>query len=252
MHNCHHAPANTFQKVIEFFPCDRLGLSGTPTRVDGRHPTMFATLGPIILAKTEEDSCNTVPLDVLIKRINGGDFVEFKMHKGEEIVDRVKMIANLTKCRYRNRQVAKLVRQRWLMGRSVVVFTERVAHAKWLVSLLEGLSVPCHIMLGGMNENEVLSRFESAKKHNIPIVTTIALNAEGTNFPKWDCGILASPVSNKHSLKQLVGRVKRKYPNKTRCEWIDIVDSDTPPLHRTFLAEREPFYRKHAENIEEE
>lgn len=238
----HRVAAETFQQVCHlFFARYRLGLSATPKRQDGKDPIIKANIGPVLVKGKQ------VPMKpkVLVKRTGwkiprfkrwNADKQEYEMvpipHAPGRMATVYKAMANNAA---RNKIIAEFVKQAYDKGRRIVVMADTIAHLEALHLFIAGFGIPGEhfgFYVGG-KKKELLD--QAADK---PVVmATYAMTAEGTNYPKWDTLVLATPRTN---VKQPIGRVMRWKEGKGTPIILDLQDDE--PIFKSFYNSREVQY----------
>ena len=104
-------------------------------------------------------------------------------------------------------------------GRNVLILSERVAHLEELASNLKDLGFSVGVMVGSSTK---LQRDEAQEQQII--CATVQLVGTGTNIPRLDTLIFASPIQK---VDQAIGRIRRVFPGKKPPFVLDLVDSNS-------------------------
>jgi superfamily II DNA or RNA helicase len=145
----------------------------------------------------------------------------------------------------RARQVIADVLAALSKGRNCLVLTNRTSHLETFAGLLREAGHDPVILRGGMGAKSraaALARLQPQPGGPpLLVVATGPYADEGFDCPALDTLFLATPVANKGSLTQCVGRILRSHENKTTAEVHDYLDERTGVL-AAMLAKRAPGY----------
>lgn len=238
---CHHLPSDTAYELSRqlqnaYF---RYGLSATPYRDDGTDLLIEAALGPTIARV--DTSCliregYLVPPRIVFLRPPppANDLTGLPYAR---LYDRA-VVRNVA----RNTLLADTARSEYNAGRSVLVLTAQVRHARLLHALL-----PEAELVTGQDpadrRKSVLERFRE-RRLRLLIATTLA--DEGLDLPVLDVLVLAGGGRSETRALQRVGRVLRPAEGKTQATIYDCWD-DVPILsehsrRRKCIYETEPLF----------
>jgi len=123
----------------------------------------------------------------------------------------------------RNRAVVAAV-QGFCNGRKTVVFAAGVAHAETLARKLRAAGIRAAHVDGAMSlerRREVLADFRAGR---LQVVTNCNVLTEGFDEPAVAAVVMARPTASEAMYIQQVGRGLRRYPGKTDCLVVDVVD----------------------------
>ena len=231
----HRLPAPTFSATASMFPgLRRLGLSATPTRIDGKEMLVYGHIGQV------EVCGQLVPMIPIVATYaspwkvpkRGGRKLFHSAGKDGHIK---KM---LMRDQARNELITHLLKKAYDQGRKTVVFSDQLAHLEQMHVMAAQSGIPTKDLtfyIGGM---KAPAREKASVK---PVIfATYQMMSEGTNIPWLDCCILASPRSN---VKQVVGRVLREHPGKPRPVILDIVDHDSH-VYASYAKKRWALYQE--------
>jgi superfamily II DNA or RNA helicase len=145
----------------------------------------------------------------------------------------------------RTRQVTADVLAALGKNRNCLVLTNRTSHLEKLAGLLREAGRDPVILRGGMgakSRTAALCRLQP-QPGGAPllVVATGPYAGEGFDCPALDTLFLATPVANKGSLTQYVGRILRSHEDKTTAEVHDYLDERNGVL-AAMLAKRAPGY----------
>lgn len=214
---CHRMGAEFFSQAAGYLPARlRYGMTATPDRVDGRERVFKAHIGEIIAEATGVPMVPKIYLvpsefKLPVKVTNG------KVRPVEPTVGRSSWVDRaLRRNAHRNKQLVRIIEYAHKHDRYTVVFSNERKH-------LEELHAACNIpddekgfYVGGMKQDALDT---SAVKSTI--FSTYQMGGQGTNYPWWDCCILATPMAN---IKQPIGRILREFPEKKQPVVFDICD----------------------------
>lgn len=235
----HRMAAESFSQCMWHFPAKyRIGLSATPTRKDGKDPVFLWHIGPVKVSAT---------LEVLIPKVllQATGWVVPRDKMGQQIphdFGRLGVLMKpITRNLARNALIVQILVSTLKAGRSTIAFSDSMEHLEILSDLLlqAGMSenqigfyvgLP-HARYGGVpgqKHRKEHQRQERAKQSIRPIVlATYQMASEATNLPWLDTCVLMTP---KADVVQIVGRIRREYPDKKPPVVIDLQDRDSRVL----------------------
>lgn len=219
---CHHVPAKTFRAVM--MRCNtlyRLGLSATPERADGLHPSTIlgplTTLTPTLPDEPSPGIFTGMNFDGSRITVDTYDYVCPEYSKPPPILnysDRVNHAAMLNVVAADSRRtenIARLIRS-ISTGRHVLCLVHRKAHAQDIATSLESIGVTCGIF----------SPTSKGCPETPVVISTFMYASEGFDEKRFDTLVLASPASD---VRQAVGRILRKMDDPKHAPLVvDIVD----------------------------
>ena len=250
---CHHVPAAAFEHAVKQIPARRwLGLTATPYRRDKLDGLIAMQVGPV--RHTIALSRDTVGQDTLpgTGRLTRVLYVHPTAYRYDGDADASRpggmtaIFRDLAADEQRARQVVADVLAALSKGRNCLVLTNRTSHLETFASLLREAGHDPVILRGGMGAKSraaALARLQLPQPGGPPLlaVATGPYAGEGFDCPALDTLFLATPVANKGSLTQYVGRILRSHANKTTAEVHDYLDERTGVL-AAMLAKRAPGY----------
>ena len=228
---CHHIAAEIFSKALpKVNSYYSLGLSATPTRIDGLSKVFNLYLGPIIYkAKVAEDKPVIVNI-IKYYDINPEYNKEELTSLGKLCVAR--MINNISQNVNRNNLILYLALDLVKKGKQVIILSDRRDQLSYLYGKINPhTSVGYYI--GGMKQRDL----DESEKSNI-ILGTFPMSSEGLDIPSLDAAIFATPKS---SIEQSIGRITRKVHKDLPIAY-DIVDCFS--IFENQLKKREKVYKK--------
>lgn len=233
---CHHVAADVFQQIVKEADARYLlGLSATPNRQDGKGPLVRFMLGPVryrvdAMEQAEKDGLNRV----LIPRFT--NFREpFNLDHPWEFNDACTAMIDDEN---RNTRIVQDVREALEQGRSPLVLTQRVEHAKKLESLMADLPAQIITLTGKDNPKERRAKQEILvnlqPEESLVLIATGQYAGEGFDLARLDTLMMVMPVSSKDLIAQFVGRLHRAYQAKSTVYVYDYVDHQNTMLLRMY------------------
>jgi superfamily II DNA or RNA helicase len=214
---CHHAPALTYQKIIEAYPdAILLGLTATPCRGDGRGlGGIFETIieCPQIADLIEQGHLVKTriyaPVDPNLRGVGtqNGDYVVSQLASR---MDRPKLVGDIIEHWHRHGE-----------RRPTVVFAVNVAHSIHLRDEFVHAGVRAEHIDGDTPKDERDATLARLASGAIEVVTNCMVLTEGWDMPEAGCCILARPTKQMGLYRQMVGRVLRPAPGKEYAVVLD-------------------------------
>lgn len=251
----HRMGADEFSKAMWYFKAAyRLGLSATPYRKDGRENVFNAHIGNVEVS-TE---AKALPFKV-IQAYTGWKVPHVWNYqtkkKGPLIIPWDRAIIGVKYLQDdvgRNRIIANFIRTALKRERNTVIFSDTVDHLKIIRDFLEEEGVMDSKDFGfyvGL-QSDVYKRPKKEqykgyredirdKAATLPVCgATYKMASEATNKPWWDTAVLATA---KADVVQIVGRIRREYPDKKTPVVLDLIDSNHE-VFATFGKKRRKWY----------
>ena len=219
---CHHAAANTYQKVFTYFhPKFILGLTATPERSDGEDMLeLFQNVAHKMDLKTAVERDILVPIrcirvktniDLSDVRINGIKYNSQDLESKLFIPERNNLIVDT----YAN----------YVKGKKTVIFCASVDHAADIAKLLREKGVNAEAVSGRdsvQQRERILSAYETG---DIDVLCACDLLNEGWDSPHTTVLFMARPTMSKTIYLQQLGRGTRKCKGKEDLLVFDFVDN---------------------------
>lgn len=203
----------------QFFAAQRLGLTATFDRADGRALLVEAHVGPVRV-KAEIEILQPKVFRFRSRwqcpRDRMGNPIKHSPGRVAHILHSV--FANA----HRNRMICHFARSSYQKGRRTVIFSDHLEHLDTLHMMLPAWGVPKQ-EIGHYYGSTSGAELKHAGTRKV-ILATYPKMAEGTDIPELDTLILAGPRSN---IEQTVGRILRECATKQPPVVFDIVDSDS-------------------------
>lgn len=208
---CHHIPANTFSRLVDAsYAKNKIGLSGTVERKDGRHVLLPDYFGTTKFTPPRENYM--VPtVDIIQSKIRfmDGAKIPWALRVNDLVYqDSYGELIALLAATYRRK------------GHKVLLLSDRIYFLKRLATTLGD---NCEIITGETSTEERARKIKKINEGGVDILLgTQSIFSEGISVNPLSCLILATPVNNTPLLTQLIGRVVREYPNKKAPVIVDI------------------------------
>jgi len=266
---CHHAPADTFLRVLYGLPARfRLGLTATPDREDAA--LLWASFGGVAFKVERNDLIKSGRIRPARLEYHGTG-CQVRTHEVREHPkapwvpiwpkevrgwkDRQDDLTGYPRVRprrwssqvdefvadpKRNGLILDLAEAKVGEGHSVIILSERVDHCRGLAEALRARGLPAEAVAGRQGIREVSGILARARRRETLILTGTTKADEGLDVPVLSCGILATRTKKFGRLTQRIGRIER--PEGLRPEWHDLID-DFPSSARAW-SERLKLYRE--------
>jgi len=206
----HHVSSPTFTRIVDEMPAlNKIGLSGTLERKDGKHVVFRDYFGNDVHIPPKENymtpKIHVVKSDI---RFLDGAFTPWAerinhLAYNEEYVHSVSMIA------------AKYAAE----GHKVLVVSDRVAFLKACANLCGDKAVS---ITGDMEFTEREDVMNQIKEDKNILFGTQSIFSEGISLNDLSCLVLGTPINNEPLLTQLIGRVIRDKEGKQQPVIVDI------------------------------
>lgn len=232
---CHHVSAAGFEQVLRAVPARYVyGLTATPARADGHGPIITMQCGPIryeVNAKAQAERQGFVR--VVVPR-----FTRFALPLTAEKVTYGKICDTLIQDTLRNGLIVQDARNLLAQGRTPLLLTERLDHAKILAAALRSFCPHVFLLSGRGTAKEkraLLDELAAVSAGDPLAVVAIGKYAgEGFDLPRLDALLLTMPVVWKGTLTQYTGRLHRAAPGKWEVLLYDYVDVRVPMLEQQY------------------
>lgn len=216
----HHAGANSYMLCMQNVQAKySIGLTATPKRKDGKTFIVHNYLGPVIHKITYNDlEVSGRAVSCKINMVKTGRSYNFtKMGENYAVLGAV-----MAKDKERNKIIVNKTRYDIDEGRKPLLLTERVYQAKFLQSLLRSQGYKVEKIIGD-SESHVRDLIKTKMKNGEldALIASKQIAAEGLDIPNVDSIHVCFWTSNKALVKQMIGRGRRVYGDKTYCRvWV--------------------------------
>lgn len=241
------AKAGMFYKVINKLVARyKYGLTATPYRnAKGTEKSMFSLIGKTIIELDKSViGDRVIPATIIVKKTNFN-----KIPKDCKETDGTIKYSNLTSALAENSERNYLILSilNDCKENYTLVLTDRVNQMYYLKNLIGYGNV-----IDGKTKKDLREdAIQEVRDGKVKVLfATYGLAKEGLDIPRLDRLILASPHRDKATIIQAVGRIERKFENKTNPIVYDLVD----PLQyfQGMYKNRKSCYRKNNNKIMEE
>ncbi|MDE6935863.1 MAG: DEAD/DEAH box helicase, partial [Oscillospiraceae bacterium] len=207
----HHAAANTYRKIFEYFqPLKLVGFTATPNRGDKvRLSDVFQKI--IFQRDLRWGIENKYLCDILCKRVDiGYDLRAVHTRNGDyapgELDEAMEGTADAVAQTYREHATG-----------ATLIFAVSVHQAEEIAGRIKGAVV----VTGETKDRAAI--IEAFTTGEIPCIVNCMVFTEGTDIPRVETVIVARPTQSESLYTQMVGRGLRLYPGKERLILIDCV-----------------------------
>lgn len=211
----HQMAAECFVRSCQLFSAKyRLGFSATPTRKDGKTKLLHWHIGATLVRGTLLEAKAKVLVRQTGWRIPTHRHIPYA--PGRMTLVTKAMAASDG----RNMEIVNCVLQSYKSGRVTLIMSElREDHLHRLFQMLTNEGIPGQDIgyyVGGMSKTEL-----SHTKQRRVVLGTYKMCSTGTDVPKWDTLVMATPRAD---VKQAIGRVLRSVEGKKQPIIFDLVD----------------------------
>ncbi len=240
------AKAGMFYKVINKLVARyKYGLTATPYRnVKGTEKAMFSLLGKTVIELDKEVIGDRIIPATIVKVGTNFNEIPEECENEDGTIKYPLLTTALSENYERNEIILKLLNI--CKNHYTLVLTDRVGQMKYLQKELGYGNVIDGKTKKDIRENAIQEIREGKEK---VIFATYGLAKEGLDIPRLDRLILASPHRDKATIIQSVGRIERKFENKTKPICYDLVDS--MQYFQNMYRSRKSYYKKNNNEIVE-
>ncbi len=221
---CHHCPADSFWMVHKASARAyyKIGLSASPWRDDNADLLIEAANAKQIV---DISASTLIDMGYLVKPklyyLNYKHVTKFRPGAYSDIYDE-EVVNNIE----RNKVIVNSAIAAASAGKTVLIAVRKIEHGKILEDMLKTIEPNTTFAYGevGSEERQLILKELDERKRNIVICTTIF--GEGIDVPNLDVLVNAKAAKSSVDSFQLLGRVLRKTPQKSKAYIIDIADSN--------------------------
>lgn len=238
------AKAGMFYKVINKLVARyKYGLTATPYRnVKGTEKAMFSLLGKTVIELDKEVIGDRIIPATIVKVGTNFNEIPEECENEDGTIKYPLLTTALSENYERNEIILKLLNI--CKNHYTLVLTDRVGQMKYLQKELGYGNVIDGKTKKDIRENAIQEIREGRER---VIFATYGLAKEGLDIPRLDRLILASPHRDKATIIQSVGRIERKFENKTKPICYDLVDS--MQYFQNMYRSRKSYYKKNNNEI---
>lgn len=231
----HHAPAESFMKVLEHVPAKyRLGLTATPKRGDGRGKFVDWAFGERFVELSTKDLLDMGYLMLPELEVLATDFVASKKalsHRDPRQASTA-IQGELAEYEPRMHMIASIAAAEAQAGEVVLLLANRENYCRRLGKMCWDRGAKPVVVTGKTAKKlraDTLTAFRAGK---IKFLIATSLANEGLDAPHLSRIIFAWPDSSRSATDQKVGRLMRLYDKSPRL--VDVVDILCPQLLRRY------------------
>lgn len=212
----HHLPADMLSRVLPLFHGQRVALTATPDRSDGRTPLIHAHCGATLLTDLTPD----LPAELLVLYTDVWPDKALLRHRprwasSNPMLYATKIEAWLADNEARNSKVARLAARLHRDGRrKVLVLTVVERHVHTLSDEINSIcGAGTCVAVSGTSVPDYSARAPLMEAHAV-VVATIGVALEGLDIAEVDTLVYATLPRNARELFQSKGRTERALPGK--------------------------------------
>lgn len=228
---CHHAPASSWLKVLEYFGADTkdtdvnvVGFTATLERADGQalgkvfdEVVFERNLLTMVQNKELVDVkflCLDTEVDLSSIKIRRGDYDTTAL--SEEVNRPSVNMAILRSYQQLSKQYG---------FKSTLIFCVNIEHSRTVCGVLQEHGVNAQYVTGLTNKHERVAIIDDFRNGRIQVLVNVQVFTEGTDLPNIDSLILARPTKSRPLLVQMIGRGLRLHEGKDVCHVVDLVNT---------------------------
>jgi len=223
----HHSAAETWQVISRFKAKYRFGLTATPYRRDELDGMLYCIIGRELHRITHErliESNHIMKADVIaLKR-------EFKHEHGN---DNNKLMKELIFNGKRNHDIAELTLAATKRHKQILILSRYIAHCDHLYDRLIAYSADIKGFKHKIYKLHSNLKFDYNRDESFILIATYGKAEEGLDMPTLEALVFATPVKNKKTVEQSIGRIERVSADKGSPIIYDIYDRDEFILNDT-------------------
>ncbi|CUM53270.1 uncharacterized protein AC631_00567 [Debaryomyces fabryi] len=225
---CHHAPANSWSKILRYFDADSaqlqiyvIGFTATMERSDGK--SLAEIFDEIVFERNLLEMVQNKELaDVKFSSIDVDvDLAKVATKKNDYEINSLSQAMNDSEV---NLLVALSYSQlrKEFKFKSTLIFCVDISHCKTLCGVLQREGINAQYVTGETAKHERQAIIEDFKNGLIEVLCNVQVFTEGTDMPNIDSLFLARPTKSRPLLVQMIGRGLRLHKSKTHCHVVDI------------------------------
>ena len=218
----HHAAANSYRKIIEYFQPDfLLGLTATPYRMDNQDIFQYCNDNIIY----EVDVKSAIDRDLLVPFKYYGVYDDTDYDKIKRVAGKYKT-EDLEKALSRGKRADLVLKHYKTLGKKRTIgFCSSINHAEFMADFFNREGIPsAAVHSHGSEEDYVLDRGHALHALNngeLKVVFAVDIFNEGVDIPSLDCVMFLRPTESYTVFLQQLGRGLRKFQGK---EYLTVLD----------------------------
>lgn len=244
--------ASMFTRVLQGLPAKyRYGLTASDHRGDGLEDTIFQVLGDRIAAVDQEEleaAGNTVP--PVIRPV----FTQFQYRPApcEERINPSRFLKHMGQDKDRRQLILYYLTQELAQGHSCICLAQNLELLEMLQLELTRKEIASEYICGATRKDRRTTAIRDMRTGQAHcLLATYQLAKEGLDIPRANRLFLVSPVRDRVTVQQSVGRIMRPAPQKQDAVVYDFVDSLVPQSKAQYSA-RKRVYKELKATIEKE
>lgn len=237
---CHHGNARTYRWVMNQFSAKyRWGVSATPEKT-GDPRIMKLVLGDQFVEVTEKDVEHSV-MKPTIEVIPTQFDMEYESFGGGRN-NYQKILSALSEDDDRNQLIVDELMTNHRDHANLII-SKRLEHLSQIWETLVAAGYPAEQIFTIVGKDERADRAASAEAASLgQCVVLSTLADEALDIKRLDRIHLIFPTKNPGLVKQQVGRIRRKHPDKLDAVVLDYHDWQVKPFHKQYMARRHEVY----------
>lgn len=240
------AKAGMFYKVInKLIARYKYGLTATPYRnVKGTEKAMFSLLGNTIIELDKDVIGDRIIPATIVKVDTGFNEIPEECQETDGTLKYVQLATALSQDERRNNLILNLLEK--CKNNYTLVLADRIGQMKYLKEKIGYGNVIDGKTKRDIREKAIQEVRDGKEK---VLFATYGLAKEGLDIQRLDRLILASPHRDKATIIQAIGRIERKFENKSKPICYDLVD-DLQYFEKMYKT-RKSYYKKNTNRIVE-
>ena len=222
---CHHAPAESYQRLISFLrPHTLLGLTATPERVDGKSllDDFDGTVATELRLWHALERQLLVPFEYY-GIADGTDLSRVRWTRSGYAQDELAQLYTGNDARVD--LIVEQLRRRVVDPRAIraLAFCVSVEHAVYMARALTARGVPAVAVHGGTSAEERRDAPRRLRERDVNVLCTCDLYNEGVDLPFVDTLLFLRPTASATIFLQQLGRGLRLAERKQSCLVLDFI-----------------------------
>ena len=203
----HHAPAETYRKILDHFECKVLGVTATPDRGDKKAlAQVFEDVAYKLDIRDAVDEGWLVPITQKFVQVDKLNLSRCRTTAGD--LNAGDLEAAMTEMGVLEEVAGPTIEEAG--SRPTLLFAVTVAHAHALAEVLRGHTSAGVAALDGSTDKDERRRIVDAfKAGDIQFLVNCALFTEGFDAPPTACVAMARPTKSRNLYEQMIGRGTR-------------------------------------------